>query len=97
VHAGVVPLRFRPGQADEAVRIYRDSVVPELREMRGFEGAYLLTDTEGGKGYAIGLWETREDAEGFESSGAFREQTAKFEDVLVEPPSREVYEVRVQA
>lgn len=97
MHAGVVSVRFNPGKAEEAVRIYQDSVVPELRQMRGFEGGYVLTNAETGKGYIIGLWESREDAEGFESSGAFREQAAKFEDILAEPPSREVYEVSVKA
>ncbi len=97
MHAGVVSLRVRTDGIEEAVRIYRDSVVPELKEMRGFEGGYLLTNAETGKGYVIGLWETQEDAEGFQSSGAFREQSAKFEDVLAESPSRDVYEVSVRA
>ena len=56
----------------------------------------MLTNTETGRGYIIGLWESREDAEGFESSGAFQEQAAKFEDILDGPPSREVCEVNTQ-
>jgi heme-degrading monooxygenase HmoA len=97
MHAGVVSFRFQSGQAEEGLRIYRDSVVPELKEMRGFKGAYLLTNAETGNAYIIGLWETQEDAEGFESSGAYQEQAAKFGDVLAGPPSREIYEVSVQA
>jgi heme-degrading monooxygenase HmoA len=96
MHAGVVSCQFKSGKVEEAVRIYQASVVPELRQMRGFEGGYVLTNDETGKGYIIGLWESREDAEGFESSGAFREQAAKFEDVLDGPPSREVCEVNIQ-
>jgi heme-degrading monooxygenase HmoA len=97
LHAGVVSVRFKPGKAEEAVRIYQDSVVPELRQMRGFEGGYVLTQAETGKGHIIGLWASREDAESFESSGAFREQAARFENILAELPSREVYEVSGQA
>ena len=96
MHAGVVSLRFKPGKVEEAARIYQDSVVPELRQMPGFEGGYVLTNAETGKGYIIGLWASREDAEGFESSGAFREQAAKFEGILDGPPSREVCEVSIQ-
>jgi hypothetical protein len=33
MHAGVVSVQFKPGKAEEAVRIYQDSVVPELRQM----------------------------------------------------------------
>jgi heme-degrading monooxygenase HmoA len=96
MHAGVVSLRFKPDKAEEAARIYRDSVVPELRQMRGFAGAYVLTNAEAGKGYIIGLWETEEDARSFESGGAYQELAARFGESLAEPPSREVYEVSVQ-
>jgi heme-degrading monooxygenase HmoA len=96
VHAGVVSVQFKPDKVEEAVRIYQDSVVSELRQTRGFEGGYGLTNAETGKGYIISLWESREDAEGFESSAAFREQAAKFEDILDGPPSREVCEVNIQ-
>ena len=81
MHAGVVTLRVRPDMVEEAIRIYRDSVLPELRKMEGFEGGYVLTDAESGRGYIIGLWHTQEHAERFQSSGNFREQASKFEDV----------------
>lgn len=90
-------MRVRPDAVEEALRIYRDSVLPELKEIPGFEGGYVLTNAETGKGYIIGLWQTQADAESFQSSGTFREQSAKFEGVLAEAPSREVYEVGVRA
>ena len=96
MYAGVVSVQFKSGKAEEAAQIYQDSVVPELRQMQGFEGGYVLTNAETGKGYIIGLWESREDAEGFESSGAFREQAAKFENILEGPPSREICKVNIQ-
>ena len=46
MHAGVASVRFKPGKAEEAVRIYQNSVVPELRQMRGFEGGYVLMQAE---------------------------------------------------
>ena len=96
MHAGVVSVRLEPGKAQQAAQIYQDSVVPELRQMRGFAGGYVLTNDETGKGYILGLWETEEDARTFESGGAYQEQAAKFGEFLTEPPSREVYEVSVQ-
>ena len=69
-HAGVVTLRVRPDQVAEAVRIYRESVLPEPKELLGFEGGYVLTNAESGKRYVIGLWYTQEDAERFQSSGS---------------------------
>ena len=96
MYAGVVSVQFRPDRVEDAARIYQDLVVPELRQMRGFEGGYVLTNAETGKGFIIGLWESREDAEAFDSSGSFQEQAAKFEDVLEGPPSREVCEVNIR-
>ena len=97
MHAGVVTLRVRLDQVGEAVRIYRESVLPELKGLQGFEGGYVLTNAESGKCYVIGLWHTQEDAERFQSSGSFREQASKFEDVLAEAPTREIFEVSIQA
>src|SRR5215212_5798712 len=93
VYAGMVSVQLKAGKAQEATQIYKDSVAPELRQMRGFQAGYVLTNAETGKGYIIGLWDTQEDAQSFEGSGAFRKQAAKFEDILDEPPSREVFEV----
>ncbi len=97
MHAGVVTLRVRLDQVGEAVRIYRESVLSELKGLQGFEGGYVLTNAESGKCYVIGLWHTQEDAERFQSSGSFREQASKFEDVLAEAPTREIFEVSIQA
>src|ERR687889_2161346 len=93
MHAGVVSVRLEPGKAQQAAQIYQDSVVPELRQMRGFAGGYVLTNDETGKGYILGLWETEEDARTFESGGAYQEQAAKFGEFPTAPPSREVYAV----
>ena len=97
MHAGVVSVQLKAGKAEEAARTYQDSVAPELRQMRGFEAGYVLTNAETGKGYIIGLWESREDEEGFESSGTFWQQAGKGEDVLDGPPTREVFEVSARA
>lgn len=55
-HAGVVSLRVRPDTVEEAVRTCRDSVLPGLKGMQGFEGGYVLTDTETGRQEEAGRW-----------------------------------------
>ena len=77
MYAGVVSVQLKPGKAQEAAQIYQDSVGPELRKMWGIQAGYVLTSAETGEGYIISLWDTQEDAQRFESSGAFREQAAK--------------------
>jgi heme-degrading monooxygenase HmoA len=56
----------------------------------------VLSNPEVDEGYTVTLWETEEDAEAYESSGAYREQVAKLGDTLAEPPTRKIYEVSIQ-
>lgn len=93
MHARVVDLRVRPGDAKEMVRIYRESVIPAASRQRGFGGAVLLTDPETGIGISITMWGTEEDREAGEASGFYKEQIGKFTDLLVETPVRKHYEV----
>lgn len=96
MHAGVATFQVRPGKTEEAVQIYLGSVVPTMREQRGFQGVLVLSNSEIDEGHAITLWDTEGDAEAFESSGTYREQVVKFGSILAEPPTRKVYEVSLQ-
>ncbi len=48
MHARVVSMEVLPMNMAEAIRIYRDSVVPAAKEQRGFKAALLLTDPDTG-------------------------------------------------
>jgi len=97
MHARIVIIQTIPGKIDEAIGIYRDSVVPAAKKQKGWKGNYLLTDRKTGKGISIGLWETEADMTAGETSGYYQKQIAKFKDILGAPPVREAYEVSVQA
>ena len=96
MYTRVVTLQIQPGKAEEAVRIFRDSVVPAAKQQPGFKSALLMTDSNGGKGIAITFWETEADREANEGSGYFQQQVAKVGQVVAAPPTRENYEVRFQ-
>jgi heme-degrading monooxygenase HmoA len=80
---------------DGLVHIYRDSVVPELENQKGFRETHLFTDSSSGKGVMVTLWETEADMMAFEASGVFQQHLAKFHAVLGAPATRERYEVAV--
>ncbi len=42
MHAGVTSFRVRPGRMGEAVRTYVGSVIPAMRDERGFRGVLVL-------------------------------------------------------
>jgi len=57
-------IQVRPGKIDEAIGIFRDSVVPAAKEQQGYRGHYLLTERKNRKGISISLWETDLSAPG---------------------------------
>lgn len=79
----------------EAVtELYRESVVPSLRDEPGYCGVYGLATPEG-KAMVITFWETQEDAQRHIASGVYDEQVQKFVTFYRAAPGRESYEVMV--
>ena len=80
---------------EEAIGVYRDSVVPTLKKQKGFKGLYWLTDRSTDKYTAITLWETQADMKATETSGLLQEVLAKFAGYVVTPPVIDRYEVSI--
>jgi len=87
---------FQPGKMDEAIKIYRDSIVPAAKKQKGLKSIYMLTDKNTGKAISIAMWNTEADMMAGEASGYYREQVAKEAPLLALPPTTERYEVSVQ-
>jgi heme-degrading monooxygenase HmoA len=96
MHARVTTVQVRPGMEDEASRITRDTVMPALRDQRGFAGFLLLTDRATSQGLAIALWESEADLQASEASGHYREQLGKLAAVMAGPPTLAVYTVEAR-
>ena len=92
--ARMVKSRVLPGKTDKALALWRDKVVPVMKEARGFKGAYVIGDRETGQGITITLWETEADAITMNSSfGTF---VVFFEGLLEGPPELSQLEVLLQ-
>jgi hypothetical protein len=74
----------------EAVEAYREHVLPEVRELQGFEGVVVLA-TPDGKGMIASFWETEADA--VASTGFATAVLQDFVTLFRSPPGREQYEV----
>jgi len=87
------PLRM---SISEATDVFRNSVVPALREQDGYEGVYVLVSPQG-QALALTLWRDEEAADaGLEGGRSFySEQLEKFVTIYRAPPGREHYEVVV--
>ena len=97
MHARLTTAVAQPGKVDEIVSIFRDSIVPAEKQQKGFKGGFMLIDRNTGKGINISLWETEADMMAGEASGWLDEQRANVAPLLADTPTREHYEVMVQA
>ena len=96
MHARVVIMEMLPIDVAEAVRTYRDRVVPAGREQDGFGGAWMLTDPQTGEGLSISLWESTEDMRASEESEFHHRELGELEAFFVNAPVRKHYEVSVK-
>lgn len=90
-------MMLQPDKMDEAVEIYKKSVVPAAKKQKGFRGACLLRDDLAGKGISVTFWNTKKNAEANEANLYYQEQLAKFLPLCSGPPVfiKEGYEVAV--
>ena len=89
--AEIDPVRM---SIDDAVELFRTSVVPALHEQEGYEGVYVLLSPEG-QALVLTFWEDEEAATaGLAGARSFyREQVDKFMTLYKAPPGRDLYDV----
>jgi heme-degrading monooxygenase HmoA len=81
---------------NDAIAVFRDSVIPALHGEEGYEGCYVLLSQEG-KLLVLSFWDSDESARASRLSGFYEAQIAKFSDLVVyrADPGREAYDVVV--
>jgi heme-degrading monooxygenase HmoA len=77
---------------EDAVELYRESVLPTLHDHEGYEGGYVLVTPEG-KALALTFWATEEDAQAGLASGMYAANVERFVTIFRAPPGRETYDV----
>jgi heme-degrading monooxygenase HmoA len=94
MHARVSTYAGTTDQVDDGVRNFEGMTEP-LRQLDGFEGAYLLTDRQGGRAMTITLWSTEQAAEASaERAKEMRSEVAGGAGLSIE--SVDTYEVATQ-
>jgi heme-degrading monooxygenase HmoA len=95
MHARVISVQLQPGTADEATRVYRDSVLPAARRQPGFQRAMFLVDPITERAVSITQWASEADLAASETSGYLREQVAKLTPYFATPVVSELFAVTV--
>jgi len=88
----LVEVDMMRSSVEEALELYRENVLPHLREQEGFQGVVLMATPEG-KGLVASLWETADQATAKEDTGFYPDAIAQFLTLFAAPPGRESYEV----
>jgi len=79
---------------DDAIELFKQSVIPALHEQDGYEGVYVLLSPEG-KALVVTFWASDEAAAaGIEGGRSFyAEQIEKFVTIYRSQPGRHLYDV----
>lgn len=88
-------LPFKPENVDDAIRLFRTSVIPEAKKQKGFRGSCFLINRAAGQARAVTFWRSEKDALANEASLFYQEQLVKFLSYFSGDPIRDGYEVVV--
>lgn len=78
---------------DEGITIWEEKDIPLMDSVKGYVGAYLLTNSKTGKVISITLWNSEEDAIADEQSNLHANQVNMYKDILIGDPIFQRYEV----
>lgn len=78
---------------DDALGVYKKSIVPACKAQKGFIELSLFLDRNSGKAISIALWESEKDAKANEESHYYQEQLIKLMSFYAAPPIKEGFEV----
>jgi heme-degrading monooxygenase HmoA len=96
MYARVITVQYQPGKIDEGIQIYRESILPETRQLKGYKGAMAMVDRSTDKAISITLWQSEGDAQASgESSAYLQSWLAKLTSLFATAPGIEMYEVVV--
>ena len=95
--ARIVTVQINNDMLDEAIKYYKENMIPAAKSQKGYQSGYLLTKRKTGKGISVAFWDSEEDIIASEESGWWQVQVDKFEDFITAPVVREIYEVSAQS
>jgi heme-degrading monooxygenase HmoA len=94
--ARTTTVQFKIAFIDEALEVYKNSIVPAARAQKGLIELTFLLDRNTGKAISIAIWESEKDAKANEESHYYQEQLVKLLSYYAYPPIKEGFEVCVK-
>ncbi len=88
--------QLKPDKLDEAIKIFRESIIPAVKPLIGLVSYSVLLDRNTGKGATIIYFDTEENMLASEESGLAQELRDKFKDYWAGQYMVDRYEVCAQ-
>ena len=89
-------IEVRQGSQQEAHRIWRDQIIPNLQQQQGFHHIYLTQNEQANQIVIIFLWESKTDAENWVSQATTQQLLAPLAPLTAAPPLTEEYNLVVE-
>jgi len=81
----IVSVKIQPGKMEEFKQIYKEEIIPALRDVKGCRYAYSTESIEEkNEAISVTIWDSKEDAYEYERSGLFDELTDKLKHTFAE-------------
>ncbi|MDP4262975.1 MAG: antibiotic biosynthesis monooxygenase family protein [Bacteroidota bacterium] len=85
-------INFLAGRSEEARTIYNGEIAPAVRKQKGNLDCRLLEPVNEADDYiSMTLWETREDADTYHSSGVYKKMIERVSDLFSNEPVLKAY------
>jgi heme-degrading monooxygenase HmoA len=93
MYARATTLYIKRDMHEAAINLFKFDIIPTAKKQEGYQGTYLLTNSNAGKFRVITFWRDISDAVANEKSGYYDEQIAKLDRYIIGPPEVEAYKV----
>ena len=97
MYAAVTTAQVQPDRIDEALRTYAERVIPRSGEIPGLHSLRVLVDRGTHTLMVVALYDTEASASGVGTSEAWRQSVAVMTPLMVSQPTRQVFEVALEA
>ena len=74
-----------PEQSEEVKKIYNQEVAPELKKQQGHVSYMLLEPNDSTEYISLTVWQSKADADAYESSGKYKELVGKIKGLIGQP------------
>ena len=81
----------------EITSVWEQSILPALKPVAGYEGAYLLIDPSTGEGVSLTFWASEQDAIAYEKSGLYTKLVESLRPFFTTRPTLRSYQVTAEA